>query len=76
MNSADCWVKYYWQKEIPIFFLTSFLVRYAELSEEMERLRKGYSDRNQEIKGLEEKIAAKEKQEAILQLELKNAHNR
>ncbi|XP_022645200.1 rho-associated protein kinase 1-like isoform X2 [Varroa destructor] len=51
-------------------------VRYAELSEEMERLRKGYSDRNQEIKGLEEKIAAKEKQEAILQLELKNAHNR
>ncbi|OQR79377.1 rho-associated protein kinase 2-like, partial [Tropilaelaps mercedesae] len=50
--------------------------RYTELSEEMERLRKGYSDRSQEIKGLEEKIVAKEKQEAIFQLELKNAQNR
>lgn len=42
----------------------------------MERLRRGYSERSQEIKGLEEKLAAKEKQEAMLELELKNAQGR
>ncbi|XP_028966927.1 rho-associated protein kinase 1 [Galendromus occidentalis] len=50
--------------------------RYTELTEEMERLRRGYSERSQEIKGLEEKLASKEKQEAVLELELKNALGR
>lgn len=76
MKYASVFAYYEYNSVESTYFIFITSARYLELSEEMERLRKGYSDRSQEIKGFEEKLAAKEKHEAILQLELKNANNR